>query len=279
MKSTHLAVLAATSLTVVAMMAGCGKDGKTDSASAGSTAHSATSAAAITKAPNLVGPSAAPLPPPSPTQPPAPAPTPLADVDCGTINGSNGATAHVIAFASAAGRAGCTEAITVASDYVSIPRAADATTVDGWTCEPQPDTGVPHICLNQGLTIGLRGNAGPATPPPPAPTPVRTVDPSQTPAPVHNDEPPAPNPGDTVEDVNCGPVTDAGGGTRTVIAVGTTAGRVGCTEAINVATTYATTISDSDVMTVDGWQCNAQPDATTPSICSKDGLVIGLRAN
>ncbi|CAM4244564.1 hypothetical protein NONI108955_16540 [Nocardia ninae] len=82
-----------------------------------------------------------------------------------------------------------------------------------------------------------------------------------------------------VEDVNCGPVTDAGGGTRTVIAVGGTAGRVGCTEAITVATKYVTTISNTDAQTVDGWQCNAQPDPATPSSCSKDGLVIALRAN
>ncbi|MFE7796571.1 hypothetical protein [Nocardia sp. NPDC057440] len=40
-----------------------------------------------------------------------------------------------------------------------------------------------------------------------------------------------------------------------------------------------TTAGDSDVMTVDVRQCNVQPDAATPSICSKDGLVIGLRAN
>ncbi|MFI9405493.1 hypothetical protein [Nocardia sp. NPDC052316] len=84
---------------------------------------------------------------------------------------------------------------------------------------------------------------------------------------------------DIVEDVDCGPVTDAGGGTRTVIAVGGTAGRVGCTEAITVATKYVTTISNTDTQTVDGWVCGAQPDPTTPSSCAKDGLVIALRAN
>ncbi|QBS42166.1 hypothetical protein [Nocardia sp. CS682] len=82
-----------------------------------------------------------------------------------------------------------------------------------------------------------------------------------------------------IEDVNCGPVTDAGGGTRTVIAVGSTAGRVGCTEAITVATTYVTTISNTEAQTVDGWQCKAQPDPAIPSSCSKDGLVIALRAH
>lgn len=111
----------------------------------------------------------------------------------------------------------------------------------------------------------------PIPPPPPVPTtapvppPITTVPPTTT-------EP-------ALADVDCGPVTDAGGGTRTVIAVSGPAGRVGCTEAINVATTYVTTISDTDVMTVDGWQCNAQPDPATPSMCAKDGLVIALRAN
>ncbi|MEV6430833.1 hypothetical protein [Nocardia sp. NPDC051463] len=289
MNSTHLMVLAATALAVVAGATGCGDDrsdhsahGTPAAATPATTSLPALTTVADLTAPttvaNLTGPSAAPLPPPSPAYPPAPAPAALADVDCGAINAANGATADVIAFASEAGRAGCIEAITVASDYVGIPRTGDATTVGGWTCEPQPDAVVAHICFNQGRTIGLRGNAGPATPPPPAPTPVRTIDPGKDPQPVHQDEPPAPSPGDTVEDVNCGPVANAGGATRTVIAVGSSAGRVGCAEAITVATKYVTTVSDSDVMTVEGWRCNAQPDAATPSICSKDSLVIGLRA-
>lgn len=259
MNSKRCAVLVGLAALVVAGGAACGSDDDSENA-----AHATSTAATPTSARKLVGPSAAPLPPPSPTHPPAPAPTPtpepLADVNCGPVTGSNGATADVIAFASAAGRAGCTEAITVASDYVGVPRTGDAQAVDGWTCEPQPDTTIPHICVNQGLTIGLRGQAGPATPPPPAPTPIRTVDP---------DQPPTPDPGHTVEDVNCGPVTDAGGGTRTVIAVGTAAGRVGCTEAIDVATEFVTTVSDSDTMTVQGWQCAATG-------CTKDGLTIAL---
>ncbi|QIS06980.1 hypothetical protein F5X71_35875 [Nocardia brasiliensis] len=102
----------------------------------------------------------------------------------------------------------------------------------------------------------------------PAAATTKAADPSATAA-----------PGDTVEDVNCGPVTDAGGGTRTVIAAGTPVGRVGCTEAINVATEYAQTVSNTDAQTVQGWQCAAQPDTVTPSACTKDGLRIELRAN
>ncbi|MFE1594331.1 hypothetical protein [Nocardia sp. NPDC058705] len=278
MRRTRLAVGAVAVLAVIVGLSGCSKDKEDHSAHASSTTAAATTTAATTTTPaKLTGSSAVPLPPPSPTHPPAPAPAPLADVDCGPVTGGNGATANVIAFASDAGRAGCTEAINVVSDYLDVPRTGDAAAVDGWTCEPQPDTTIPHICFNGGLTIGLRGNAAPASPPPPAPSPRRTVDPTQPPVTTTSSVPPAPAP--TVEDVNCGPVTDAGGATRTVIAVGNAAGRPGCTEAINVATTYVTTIAPSDAVVVEGWQCNAQPDPTTPSVCSKDGLVIALRAN
>ncbi|MEU7139645.1 hypothetical protein ABZ942_09385 [Nocardia sp. NPDC046473] len=102
---------------------------------------------------------------------------------------------------------------------------------------------------------------------------------SATAAPIRTAEASKQAPAPAVADVDCGPVTDAGGGTRTVIAVGTPAGRVGCTEAINVATTYATTVSNTDTQTIDGWQCSAQPDPATPSSCTKDGLIIGLRAS
>lgn len=286
MKIGYGATLAAGTMI---MLAGCSSDTSTTAATSSAptatttaestTAAPTTAAVAAKVAVNLTGPSPAPLPAPSPTHPPAPAPAPLTDIDCGQITGSNGATADVIAFASPAGRAGCTDAITVTSDYVGAQRSGAAATVDGWICEPQPDTTIPHICTSGGLIVGLRGAAAPASPPPPAPAPVRTVDSNSNPQSVDTTEPPAPAPAETVEDVNCGPVTDAGGATRHVIAVGGPAGRVGCTEAITVATGYVTTVAPSDVVTVEGWSCNAQPDVTTPSICAKDGLVIGLRAS
>ena len=284
MKLTYRSALVAGAF-LTAAVAGCSSDNSASPAttsghaSSSTTAATTTTAPAVTPAVNLTGPNAAALPSPSPTHPSTPAPAPLSDIDCGTITGSNGATANVIAFASAAGRAGCTEAITVTSDYVGAAHSGDAAVVDGWTCEPQPDTTIPHICTNAALTIGLRGQAAPASPPPPAPTAVRTLDPNSTPRPVNSTEPPAPAPAETVEDVHCGPVTDTSGNTRQVIAVGGAAGRVGCTEAITVATTYVTTIAPTDVATIDGWSCNAQPDTTTPSICAKGGLVIGLRAS
>lgn len=283
MKLTYRSALLAGAL-LTATVTGCSTDNSaapaTTSVHASSSNSAATTTTAHVAAPavNLTGPNAAALPSPSPTHPSTPAPTPLSDIDCGTITGSNGATANVIAFASAAGRAGCTEAVTVTSDYVSAQHSGESAVVDGWTCEPQPDTTIPHICTNAALTIGLRGQAAPASPPPPAPAAIRTLDPNSTPRPVNSTEPPAPAPADTVEDVHCGPVTDPAGSTRQVIAVGGAAGRVGCTEAITVATAYVTTIAPTDVAAIDGWSCNSQPDTTTPSTCTKDGLVIGLRA-
>ncbi|NNH75030.1 hypothetical protein HLB23_35150 [Nocardia uniformis] len=275
MRLAHLTVIAATPALLVALTA-CG--GSSDSSKDTTTAKptASTTVAAPTTAAKLLGTSTVPLPAPSPTHPPAPAPDKLSDVDCGSITGSNGATADVIAFANDAGRPGCTEAITVASDYVGAQRTGDAAPVDGWTCEPQPDDTIPHVCFKDGFTIGLRGAAAPASPPPPRPAPIQTVDPNNQPQRVDPTHPPAPKPADTVEDVNCGTVTDAGGGTRTVIAVGSNAGRVGCTEAINVATEYVQTVSDTDVAVISGWNCNAQPDPNVPSMCAKDGLVIAL---
>lgn len=278
MRTTRLAASAVAALAVIAGLSGC-SDNKEDHSAHPSSTTAATTTVGKTSAAKLTGTSAAPLPSPSPTHPPQPAPPPLQDVNCGQVTGGNGATADVIVFASDAGRAGCTVAFNVVADYLDVPRTGDAANVDGWVCEPQPDASVKHICVNQGLTIGLRGDAAPADPPSPAPSPIRTVDPTKPPVTTTSSVPPEPDPGTTVEDVNCGPVTDAGGHARTVIAVGNSAGRPGCTEAITVATTYATTIGPSDAMVVDGWQCNAQPDAATPSVCSKDGLVIALRAN
>ncbi|GAB2541817.1 hypothetical protein [Nocardia heshunensis] len=197
--------------------------------------------------------------PPNPTRPPVPTTIAPADVNCGPVTGANGKDADVIAYANQAGIPGCTEAITVASNYVNATRSGDAVVVDGWTCEPQPDTAIPHICFKDGFIIGLRGAAAPNLPAPPTTTPPPTT---TSVAPAGN--------------VNCGTVTDAGGGTRTVLAVATPAGTVGCTEAINVATQYVQTISDTDVATINGWSCNAQPVAAYPSMCAKDGLQIEL---
>lgn len=253
MRLAHLTLIAATPALLVALTA-CG------SSSDSSKATTSTSTAAKTTTTTAAQPTGTSVVPPPPPPTPRPTPHPTGDVNCGAITGANGQSADVIAYSSQAGIPGCTEAITVASDYVNATRTGDAVAVDGWTCEPQPDTVVPRICFKDGFLIGLRGAAAPLSPPPPPPPPTTT---STPPEPV-------------VEDVNCGTVTDAGGGTRSVIAVGGPAGRVGCTEAINVATQYVQTISTSDVAVIDGWNCNAQPDPNMPSMCAKDGLVIGL---
>ncbi|MFC9475270.1 hypothetical protein ACWF99_20165 [Nocardia sp. NPDC055002] len=41
----------------------------------------------------------------------------------------------------------------------------------------------------------------------------------------------------------------------------------------------ASTVDPSDSVVVLGWQCNSQPDTQVPQVCSKDGLVIALRAS
>ncbi|MET9492636.1 hypothetical protein [Nocardia sp. NPDC006630] len=254
MRFARLTLLAAAPALVVGLTA-CGHSSDSATSSTTTTSAKSTSAAGTTT-PGPVGPTQS----PNPTRPPAPTPSP-ADVNCGPVTGANGGSSDVIAYSNQAGIPGCTEAVTVASDYVNAGRTGDAAQVDGWTCEPQPDTDVPHICFKDGFQIGLRGTAAPTPPAPPTTTPPPTT----SPAPVG--------------DASCGTVTDAGGGLRTIIAVGTPAGRVGCTEAINVATQYVQTVSDTDVASIDGWSCNAQPDPAIPSICAKDGLLINLLAH
>lgn len=260
MKATRASAIAVFAVFPMVLL-GCGQNDEV--ATASSTTHATSPTHSSTTAP--------------------PAPVPLADVDCGQIHGSNGASAHVIAFANGSGRAGCSDAITVASDYVGASTGAASTTVDGWYCQPQPDVQVPHVCSNAGVVIGLRGDAAPASPPPPAPAPVHTLTPAQTPKPAepqHSTPAPAPNPAITAggDTTNCGPVKDAGGQLRGVLAMATPEGQVGCVEAIDIATEYTNTVATSDEVTVSGWKCRAQREATVSQVCEKDGLKIGLQA-
>ncbi|MFE3053694.1 hypothetical protein [Nocardia sp. NPDC059239] len=80
---------------------------------------------------------------------------------------------------------------------------------------------------------------------------------------------------------NCesGGITGADGQGADVIAYANQAGIPGCTEAITVATAYVQQVSDTDVATINGWSCNAQPDPAVPSLCTKDGLLINLGAS
>ncbi|WP_280466090.1 hypothetical protein [Nocardia brasiliensis] len=82
-----------------------------------------------------------------------------------------------------------------------------------------------------------------------------------------------------LHNLRCGTVVDAGGSPRTVTAVATAAGRVGCTEAIDVAADYVRRVADTDVAEIGGWWCNAQPDADMPAVCVREGLMIGLGAS
>lgn len=214
------------------------------------------------------------------TEPPAP--MPIGDVDCGVLHDHTGAVAHVIAFANGSGRAGCTDAFTVAHDYLGGATGQSAIIVDGWHCQPQPDVTVPHVCSASGLIIGLQGQAAPASPPPPAPAPVHTLHPDVQPkiAEPEHAQPAAPPPAAHVageDTTNCGPVKDAGGNLRVVEAMGTPVGRVGCTEAIDIAAEYATAIGTSDTMMVKGWRCRPGAEGEISQICEKDGLKIGIQ--
>ena len=53
---------------------------------------------------------------------------------------------------------------------------------------------------------------------------------------------------------------------------------MGCVEAIDIATEYTNTVATSDEVTVSGWKCRAQREATVSQVCEKDGLKIGLQA-
>jgi hypothetical protein len=84
-----------------------------------------------------------------------------------------------------------------------------------------------------------------------------------------------------VEPVSCGPVGPEGGAQVDLIADSTAAGRVGCTEAINVITAYyrdAPTKSEGTAhhLVVDGWDCLADTGAYgSGSIgCDKDGFAF-----
>ncbi len=83
------------------------------------------------------------------------------DVDCGPITAANGQRMKVIAKASSAGVAGCTEAIDVLTAYFTRAAAesqgtAHELTVQGWQCSTLDAASVPGGlvgCEKQGLTI------------------------------------------------------------------------------------------------------------------------------
>lgn len=209
-------------------------------------------------------------------------PMPIGDVDCGILHDREGEIAHVIAFANGSGRAGCRDALKVAHDYLGGTTGESTTTVDGWHCQPQPDATVPHVCSSSGLVIGLRGQAAPTWPPPPAHLPVHTLYPGSQPRsaePEHAQPAPPPHAAHIAGEAttNCGPVKDATGHLRVVVAMGTPVGRVGCTEAIDIASEYANTMAPSDNATISGWQCRAHSEGNISQVCEKDRLRIGLQ--
>ena len=84
-----------------------------------------------------------------------------------------------------------------------------------------------------------------------------------------------------VEPVNCGPIGPDGGAQVQLVADATEAGRVGCTEAINVLSAYyrdAPTSAEGTGrhLTVDGWACAADTGAYGSGTigCAKDGFAF-----
>lgn len=84
----------------------------------------------------------------------------MADVDCGPITAANGQKLRVVAKGSAAGVAGCTEAINVLTEYFQRGSESEGTahvlTVQGWQCSTI-DNGVTKEvltgCEKDGLSI------------------------------------------------------------------------------------------------------------------------------
>lgn len=64
---------------------------------------------------------------------------------------------------------------------------------------------------------------------------------------------------------------------RSVVAVATPLGRVGCDEALAVADTYLTQPRKTHLATIDDWECKGQRDDEILNICTRDGLVIAMR--
>jgi hypothetical protein len=129
-------------------------------------------------------------------------------------------------------------------------------------------------------TTSVTGSAtaGPTTAPPtrsPAASPATSAAAATGAAPATD----GPVPG--VEPVNCGKVGPDGGAQVDLIADSTSAGRVGCTEAINVISVYyqdAPTKSEGTLhrLVVQGWDCAADTGASGSGsiFCGKDGLAF-----
>lgn len=148
--------------------------------------------------------------------------------------------------------------------------------------------------LTVGLVLAAVGLAAacsshPATSAPPAaisstvagaPT-VATTEPSSTPSAQQPAGGNRSDAGTDLEAVNCGKVGPTGGAEVDLIADGTAAGTVGCTEAINIISDYyrdAPTMSEGTAhrLVVQGWTCLADTGAfgTGTIGCSKDGFAF-----
>jgi hypothetical protein len=161
-------------------------------------------------------------------------------------------------------------------------------------------SGLPAIGIALATVALIGACAGPAAAPapappatPPAPTATSApatgsapaADPSQAPTTAASTAPPTgptepTGPTDGVEPVNCGAVGPDGGAQVDLIADSTAAGRVGCTEAINVISVYyrdaAMAEGTGRHLEVQGWQCSADTGAYGSGTigCSKNGFAF-----
>jgi hypothetical protein len=153
---------------------------------------------------------------------------------------------------------------------------------------------IPLVAAGLALTtLGLVTGCSSGAPAPAPATPPTTVNATTSPAAPASRTGTAAAPATTapggagegatpgVDPVSCGPVGPEGGAQVDLIADSTAAGRVGCTEAINVITAYyrdAPTQSEGTAhhLVVDGWDCLADTGAYgSGSIgCDKDGFAF-----
>ena len=141
----------------------------------------------------------------------------------------------------------------------------------GPTDAPRPATTATSVTASP--------TAGPTAAPTAGPTAPSGASGSHTSAPSTDSATTGATPG--VEPVNCGKVGPDGGAQVDLIADSTAAGRVGCTEAINVITAYyhdAPTQAEGTGhhLVVQGWECSADTGAYgSGSIgCGKDGFAL-----
>lgn len=140
-------------------LAGCGGPPPSTTTSTTTGAASSSHAASHPASPTTRAPAA------THSAPKTSATAKVADVDCGPITAANGQKLRLVAKGSAAGVAGCTEAINILTEYFQRGSESEGTahvlTVQGWQCSTI-DNGVTNEvltgCEKDGLSIAARNS-------------------------------------------------------------------------------------------------------------------------